>query len=992
METKEINLEEKIENYLITKGGFIKSDEIGYDSLKGYKPNKLLEFIKTTQQKSWDKLVEKHGTNTEEYFCMMVEKQIKEYGLLATLRDKIKLNGLEFKLIHFRPESNLNEESKVLYDGNICECVRQLHYSANNNNSTDVNLFINGFPIVVMELKNQYTGQDIDNAKRQFREDREPEEPIFKFDQRSLVYFAVDIFECEMTTKLAGEKTHFLPFNQGSNGAGNVGGAGNPNNEEGYGIAYLWERVLTKDVLFEILEKYMHLEFDKEHQKYYQGKMIFPRYHQLDVVTKLVLDVKQTGSGKNYLIEHSAGSGKSNSIAWLAYRLSSLHNSNDEKIFDSVIVITDRKVLDNQLQDTIYQFDHVDGTVIKVKNGSKELLDAINDGKKIIISTLQKFPYIYKDINSMDKKFAIIVDEAHSSQTGNSATKLKAGLGNTEEILEEYAREELAQEQNLKDDEDLLLDELASHGNHENLSFFAFTATPKEKTLQLFGEKQLDGSYRPFHIYSMQQAIEEGFILDVLKNYMNYKMYYKIVKKSVEDPKYRSSYGMKQIARYESLHPHNLSQKAAIIIEHFLNTTQYKIGGRAKAMVVTSSRLHAVRYLKEFRKYIKEHNLQGIDVLVAFSGEVNDNGEIVREEQLNVDYKGNGEHIKENQLSKRFHEDYNVLIVAEKYQTGFDEPLLHTMFVDKPLSGVKAVQTLSRLNRTCPGKNDTFILDFVNEPKDIQEAFQVYYNGTVLTEGSDPNNVYAIWKRVDAFRIIDDEMVEGFAKAYYSNDNDASSLNFFLFNARTKFCDLSKEDQFEFKSTLQAFLRAYSFVVQVERMMDKDIQKKYIYCKYLNKVLPRHKELVESIDDKIDLEYYRLEKKFEGSIELEKQEGQLNPSKGMIGTVEEEPKETLSTLVNRINDKYHTTFTNMDKVMEQITQDFLNDEQMVKYAQNNDPEQFKKIYNEEFPKKTFNRYKQNEEMFNKMMSEPGYMEDFMASMFGFIYDKLKNKK
>lgn len=994
MELKEIKLEEKIEKYLTTKGGYVVGDPTAYDTLKGYNPKSLIEFIKTTQAKNWNRLNEIHGDTTTEYFCNMVEKEIKEFGLLATLRGKIKLNGMEFKLIYFKPETDINPDLIDLYNHNICECVRQLHYSVNNNNSLDVTLFINGFPLVTMELKNQYTGQDVNNAVKQYKEDRDCSEPIFKFNERSLVHFAVDLFECRMTTKLANEKTFFLPFNQGSNGAGNVGGAGNPNNEDGFGTAYLWENVLNKDTLFDIFEKYMHLEYNPKKQTWRQGKMIFPRYHQLDVVSKVVKDVKKRGAGKNYLIQHSAGSGKSNSIAWLAYRLSSLHTDEDEKIFDSVIVITDRRVLDQQLQDTIYQFDHVDGTVVKIDKNktSKDLLEAINDNKKIIITTLQKFPIIYQDIESKGKKFAVIIDEAHSSQSGTSASKLKEGLGNIEEVLEEYAREELALENEKSESEDKMLHELAAQGNHSNMSFFAFTATPKEKTLQVFGIKQSDGSYRPFHIYSMQQAIEEKFILDVLQNYMTYQMYYKIVKTSAQDPDVKIGIGMKQIARYESLHPHNLAQKAAIMIEHFLNTTRYKLGGKAKAMVVTSSRLHAVRYLKEFRRYIKEHNLTDIDVLVAFSGEVNDGGEKVTEQGLNIDYKGDNTNIKESQLPERFHEDYNVLIVADKYQTGFDEPLLHTMFVDKPLSGVKAVQTLSRLNRTCPGKSDTFVLDFVNKADDIQTAFQPFYQGTVLTEGADPNNIYKIFKRVEEYRIINKDDIENFNELYYNNDDNMEKLNFYLFPARSKYMDLEKQDQRDFKSVLQAFLRSYSFIAQVERMMDKEMQQNYIYCKYLNKVLPKNAVQLQYLDDKIDLEYYRLEKKFEGSIELTKEEGKLEPPTGDIGKKVEDTDAPLSEIVNRINEKYHTKFTNMDKVMEQITKDFEDDYEMVELAKNNSPEDFKKIYEKEFPKKTFKRYQENSEMFDKMMREPGYMEEFMSSMFRFIYDNLKNKK
>lgn len=992
MDTREIKLEEKIEEYLSTKGGYIKSNGIGYDAIKGYNPESLISFIKNTQKKNWDKLCIIHGDITEEYFLKMIENQIKEFGLLETLRGKIKLNGLEFRLIYFKPETSINEDLVRLYKLNNCECVRQLHYSINNNNSLDIVLFINGFPLVTMELKNQYTGQDVNNAVRQYREDRDCSEPIFLFNERSLIHFAVDLFECKMTTRLNNENTVFLPFNQGSNGAGNVGGAGNPNNENGFNTEYLWKNVLKKDRLFDIVQKYMHLEYDKK-KSWKNGKMIFPRYHQLDVVTKLVADVKEHGSGKNYLIQHSAGSGKSNSIAWLAYRLSNLHDKNNQKIFDSVIVITDRKVLDSQLQDTIYQFDHVEGTVEKIdKNkSSKDLLKAINDGKKIIITTLQKFPVIYSKINSVGKKFAVIVDEAHSSQTGKSALKLKEGLGNTEEVLEQYARDELAEEEKRPDEDDALLKELASHGVHTNMSFFAFTATPKDKTLQIFGTKQSDGTYTAFHNYSMQQAIEEGFILDVLKNYMTYNMYYKIIKTSESDEKIKSSKGMKEIARFESLHPHNLSQKAAIMIEHFLNNTQYKINGKAKAMVVTSSRLHAIRYLKEFRKYIKNNNLENIDVLTAFSGEVKDDGETYTEPKLNIDYKGDGKEIKENQLPKRFHEDYNILIVADKYQTGFDEPLLHTMFVDKPLSGVKAVQTLSRLNRTYPGKDDTFILDFVNTAEDIQKSFQPYYQGTILEGAADPNMIYTIYKRVEAYRLFNENEIHEFAKIYYGKEENMELLNHCLYSARMKYINMEKEDQQEFKSILQTFIRLYSFIVQVVRMMDKDMQEKYIFCKYLNKVLPKNNIEYTLLDGKIDLEYYRLEKDYEGSIGLLEEEGKLYSATGNIGKKSEEEEENLSTIIERINDKYHTNFTNMDKVMEQITKDFVDDDKMVQYAKNNNPEEFRKVYNDEFKKKAFKRYQQNTEMFEKMMSEDGYMEDFMKSMFKYIYESLKNK-
>ena len=587
---------------------------------------------------------------------------------------------------------------------------------------------MNGIPVVSMELKCQFTGQDTSNAIQQYKFDRASKDTIFAFKERVLVHFAVDLANVYMTTRLEGDKTYFLPFSQGSNGAGRVGGKGNPTNQDGYDTAYLWENVLCKDRLLEIIQKYLHLETKRDSKtgEILSERMIFPRYHQLDVVTKLLTDVKENGAGRNYLIQHSAGSGKSNSIAWLAHRLSGLHDNNDEKIFQSVVIVTDRRVLDSQLQNTVYQFDHVEGVVVKIDKNAKQLKEAIENDAGIIITTLQKFPVIYKAVNATNKRFAIIVDEAHSSQTGDAAKKLKRALADTEEILKEYAEMEAQEEATRKDDEDRMLDELAAQGHQDNLSFFAFTATPKGKTLNMFGWKDEEGVYHPFHIYSMRQAIEEHFILDVLRNYMTYNMYYKIIKSIPDDPELDTTAGVKAIQKYETLHPHNISQKTAIMLEHFRNVTMHKLNGKAKAMVVTASRLHAVRYVQEFKRQIEEKGYADLDVLVAFSGEVVDDGESYTEEKINK--TKDGETIKEKALPAAFHtDDFGMLIVSEKYQTGFDEPLLHTMFVDKPLSGVKAVQTLSRLNRTAKGKQDTFVLDFVNSAEDIKKSFEPFY-------------------------------------------------------------------------------------------------------------------------------------------------------------------------------------------------------------------------------------------------------------------------
>ena len=724
---KEKHFEQDIEEYLTTHGGYIKGDPKTFDRKLALDVNTFVSFIKTSQPKAWERFEKIYGGDSEKQIVERFCREVKMVGLLKVFRQGFIDRGIKFRAVFWKPETSINETSIIQYESNVFHCTRQLHYSLLNENSIDIVLFINGIPVVSMELKCQFTGQDTSNAINQYKFDRASKDSVFEFKNRVLVHFAVDLSNVYMTTRLEGASTYFLPFNQGSNGAGNVGGKGNPVNENGYDTAYLWEQVLVKERLLEILHKYLHLQVERDDKGNVKSeRMIFPRYHQLDVVTRLLANVKENGAGRNYLIQHSAGSGKSNSIAWLAHRLSGLHDNKDEKIFQSVIIVTDRRVLDSQLQNTVYQFDHVEGVVQKIDKNAKQLQEAIEAGTGIIITTLQKFPVIYKEVNSANKRFAVIIDEAHSSQTGDAAKKLKRALADTEKALEEMAELEYEEESKRKDDEDKLLDELASQGIHDNLSFFAFTATPKDKTLQMFGQRDAQGKYHPFHIYSMRQAIEEHFILDVLQNYMTYKMYYKIAKTIPDDPELDTVAGVKAIRNYETLHPHNISQKTAIMLEHFLNITRHKIGGKAKAMIVTPSRLHAVRYVLEFKKQIEEKGYSNLDVLVAFSGEVEDNGDTYTEEKINK--TKDGETIKEKSLPAAFHtDDFGMLIVAEKYQTGFDEPLLHTMFVDKQLSGVKAVQTLSRLNRTCRGKLDTFVLDFVNSAEDIKKSFDPYY-------------------------------------------------------------------------------------------------------------------------------------------------------------------------------------------------------------------------------------------------------------------------
>lgn len=994
-DVKEKRFEQDIEEYLITRGGYTKGDPATFNRESGLDEGTFVSFVKNSQPKLWERYVAIYGADSEKKLIDRFTREVKQTNLLNVLRHGFTDRGIKFRAVFWKPETSLNETSRIQYESNILHCTRQLHYSVKNENSIDIVLFVNGIPVVSMELKCQFTGQNTTNAINQYKFDRASKDTIFAFKERVLVHFAVDLTNVYMTTRLTGPATYFLPFNQGSNGAGKVGGKGNPNNDTGYDTSYLWENVLCKDRLLEILQKYMHLqqEFD-EKGNLISETMIFPRYHQLDAVTKLLEDVKVNGSGRNYLIQHSAGSGKSNSIAWLAHRLSGLHDKFDEKIFQSVIIVTDRKVLDNQLQDTVYQFDHVEGVVQKIDKNSQQLKDAIEAGAGIIITTLQKFPVIYKEVNSANKRFAIIVDEAHSSQTGDAAKKLKRALADTEEILQEYAEMEAEEEANQIDEEDRLLNELAAQGIHKNLSFFAFTATPKGKTLQMFGTKDEEGVFHPFHIYSMRQAIEEHFILDVLRNYMTYKMYYRIIKTIEDDPELDTTAGAKAILNYETLHPHNISQKTTIMLAHFMDITRHKMNGRAKAMVVTPSRLHAVRYAKEFKRQIEEKGYKDLDVLVAFSGEVNDDGVSYTEEGMNRDK--NGETIKEKALPAAFHtDDYGILVVAEKYQTGFDEPLLHTMFVDKKLSGVKAVQTLSRLNRTAPGKMDTFVLDFVNSAEDIKSSFEPFYEETVLLEETDPNVIYDMKNTLDGFRVYQTAEVEKFAEVFYSGEaqsaGDLGKLQGQLRPAVDRYMALEIERQDIFKSTLAKFNRVYAYVTQVCRLFDKDIHKFSVYAKFLYTMLPKDGSTGSiNIDDKILLEYYRLEKDFEGSIKLDGSDGGFTPITGDAGH-REPKKDPLTAIIEKINEKYGTNFTEMDKVLVQMENDYAKQEKWQDYAKNNDRSTFMLLFTKDFPTMAAERYEKNDEFFRRLFADPDMMQQVMDTVGSVLYERLRKK-
>lgn len=1004
MEDNEKRFEQDIETWLTSPvGGWTKTtfQESHYDATKGLDIETLIQFVKETQEKKWARYEKVVGADPVESFYKRFEQEVSQHGILHVLRKGIRDRGVHFKIVQLRPSSTLNEDITRDYQANKTQVIRQFAYSPHNRNTIDMVLSINGIPLIAVELKNQLKGQSVEHAKKQFMFDRDPKEIVFQFNHRILVYFAVDLNQAWMTTKLSGKKTFFLPFNQGSNGAGNVGGAGNPENSKGYQTAYLWENVLQKDALMDILQRFINLEV--KHEKDASGKtvekqtLIFPRYHQLDVVRKLVADTKQKGSGQHYLIQHSAGSGKSNSIAWLSYHLQKLHDDDNQPIFNSIIIVTDRTVLDRQLQETITSFDATTGLVETIgdNKSSKDLLKAINDGKQIIITTLQKFPVIYQDVESTaGKRFAVIVDEAHSSQTGSASQKLKIALSDREEALKEW--EELDEEEvsKARDKEDTLNDTLLGQGRHGNISFYAFTATPKAKTLELFGQQMPDGTFQPYHIYSMRQAIEEGFILDVLQNYMTYHTAYQISKLVPDDPELPASQAKRAIARYADLHPYNLAQKTEVMVELFRDKTRHAIGGKGKAMVVTSSRLAAVRYMKEFKRYISEKGYTDMDTLVAFSGEVSDDGEEYTEPKMND--------IKENELKDAFAtSQYNVLIVAEKYQTGFDEPQLHTMFVDKKLRGVKAVQTLSRLNRTMQGKVDTFVLDFKNTAEEIREAFQPFYEASTLDQSIDPNLLYDAKEKIRKYHLYNSNDVERVIALYQSaNDIQDEKLLGRLANSFQsivgRYDQLADSVKYEFRTLLRGFREKYNYISQLVRLFDKELLSEYIFINYLISLLPTNSQEVVDISDKVRMDYYKLVKDNEESILLVKEESPIyNQQKSINPAVKPpEEKDTLTEILNKINSQFPDVFTEEDQVIldlivKQVVQN--PSERQRSIAKSNDYAMFKNsLFPKEFEDLIINLSQSSEETFEKIFSSEEIFKFIMATSAQEAYKKWRS--
>lgn len=985
MDTSEKRFESDIEEFFLSDaGGYSKCDD-EYDPKLGVYKDILIRFIKDSQPKEWKRFVNMNAVDPEKKFCLAFNNACDMEGVLDVLRHGFKHRGIKFRVCYFMPESSLNRTAVENYQKNIFHCIRQWHYSADNKNSVDMILAVNGIPVFAFELKNQFRGQSVEDAKKQWKTDRDPREICFQFNKRILAFFCVDLAEAWMTTKLAGEKTYFLPFNQGSNGAGNDGGKGNPANPDGYPTDYLWKSVFNANSMMDIIQKFISLQ---------GNKLIFPRFHQLDVVRKIVANVKANGAGHNYLIQHSAGSGKSNSIAWTAYRLASLHDDNDKAIFSSVIVVTDRTVLDAQLQETISGFDHTLGTVETIGEGknSQDLKQAINDGVRIIVTTLQKFPVIYEEVDAANgRNYAVICDEAHSSQTGSSAQKLKTALADLGDALKEYAEIEGIKEEEV-DPQDRLVKELIAHGKHKNLSFFAFTATPKDTTLEMFGEPREDGTFHPFHIYSMHQAIEEGFILDVLQNYMTYKTCFKIVNSTPENPEVPVSRASKVIKKYQQLHPENIRQKSEIIVETFMETTRSKIYGRAKMMVVTASRPAAVLYFKEIKRYAEKQGYDEVKPMVAFSGEVVLDGESYTESGMNV--RPDGSHIQETQIKQEFHDNFNILVVAEKFQTGFDEPLLHTMVVDKKLRGVKTVQTLSRLNRTCSGKNDTFVLDFANDKEDVQEDFQVFYHETYLEEEVNTDLLYKVQKELRSYKIYDDADIDDFCKVYFAKGAQGSAaqglLASKLFPAIQRYQNKSSDDRYQIRRTMRNFCKWYRYVSQVIRMFDKDFHKEFIYCSFLVGMLPEEVVSMENIEKMLSLEMYKLEKTFEGDISLGDEVGVYEPAEPK-GAAKPEDKDPLDEIIERINEKYKGNFTDADKVMINALADKLRgNTKLANMAASSDPQIFaESIFPKAFNDAAQDSYMESQETYSSLFEDKSKYNAIMSTLAEILYKEMK---
>lgn len=1015
----EADFERAIEHGLLQTNRYTKGDPKAYDAALALFPDEVIAFVRESQPARWEQLVAMLKERTASTVLDSLTKELTSKGTLGVLRHGFKCYGKTLRLAYFQPNSGMNHEAAARYSANRLTITRQVEFVSDvlkrpdggkRKCILDVVIAINGLPVVTAELKNQLTYQRAEDACKQYMTDRDGRDLLFRFKERALVHFAVDPDEVWMTTQLKGSDTFFLPFNRGHDFA-----AGNPPVEGNWKTHYLWDEVLAADSLLDILQRFMHLEVKERTVQTPSGPrivrretMIFPRYHQLNAVRRLVDHTRHHGAGRNYLIQHSAGSGKSNSIAWLAHRLASLHDANDEKVFHSVIVITDRRVLDQQLQNTIYQFEHKTGVVEKIDENTQQLARALSNGTPVIISTIQKFPFISQAIKTMESKgetlaletrnrrFAVIVDEAHSSQSGETVKALK-GILNKDGIADAIANQIDEEE-----DDDLseaakaaIRQEVLQRARQPNLSFFAFTATPKFKTKAVFDEPGPSGA-SPFHEYTMRQAIEEGFILDVLENYTTYKRFFGLVKQVEDDPNVPKKAAAKALGQYLELHPVNVGQIVAVIVEHFRLKVMHELGGRAKAMVVTGSRLSAVKYKQAFDAYIRERGYHGIKALVAFSGTVEDPdapGTAFTEVGMN-------DGLPERELPERFGGDeYRVLIVAEKYQTGFDQPMLQTMYVVKKLAGVQAVQTLSRLNRIAAGKTRTFVLDFKNEEADIFKAFKPYFEATPVGENADPHKLNELHHKLLQPTVFTPAEITEFSEVWFKKRREPTGqdhriMNAVLDRAVERFKSLNEPVQEEFRGQLTAFRNLYSFLSQIMPYFDDGLEQLYAFLRNLAPKLPRPGDGSKfTLDDDVALKFFRLQQVGEGTIDLS--DGEADPLKGPtdVGTAREKDAEVaLSTLVDNLNEKFGTDFTEADQLFfDQVRATAEKNEKIVEAAQANNLSNFSAFFGRVLDDLFIQRMEGNDEIFNRVMSDKQFRTAAQNHLAREVYERIKGE-
>lgn len=987
--TTEKGLENHITEYLVDENNFIQRESKNYNPISCIDEETLFQFLEATQPKAVAKLKQYHKELYQQKIVKRLNDQIQAKGIIEVLRKGIVdgFTDTKLKLFYDKPVSSYNMVANSLYQANVFSVIRQVYYSTKNRNSLDMVVFINGLPVITFELKNELTSQNVQHAIKQYKTDRDPNEELFRLG-RLVVNFAVDSEEVWMCTQLKGENSYFLPFNKGNNN-----GAGNPTNG-GIKTDYLWKEVLTKISLTDIIQNFAQLiteekEYNDENGKKKtkkESKLIFPRYHQLAAVRRILADAQEKGSGQKYLIQHSAGSGKSNSIAWLAHQLVGLHDKTGTKnIFDTAIVVTDRRALDAQIRENIKQFQQVNGVVEAITEGSKQLRTALEEGKKIIITTIQKFPHIVEEIGELPgTNFAIIIDEAHSSLSGQMARKLNESLSklSDEDELKEDLDDYDENESGEVTGEDLIRTLVKSRKLLPNASYFAFTATPKNKTLELFGVPFEDGEstkFKAFHLYSMKQAIEEGFIKDVLQNYTTFQSYYSLLKKIEDDPEYDKKRAQKKLKAYVESHDHAIKKKAKLMIDHFLeNVIQKKrMGGKAKAMMVTSSRKNAVQYKKAFDAYLKSIN-SPYKAIVAFSGEI--------EGETEASLNGFSSSAIPSEFEKS---EYRFLLVANKYQTGFDQPLLHTMYVDKKLGGVNAVQTLSRLNRSHPLKQDTFVLDFANKAEDMEAAFKPYFECTILGEATDPNKLFDLQDALDNFQVYTRDQIEEFSNKILANVSVDQVHALLDESAAIYRNDLEEDQQADFKAKVKTYVRLYIFLSQIVPFENPYLERLYIFLNHLQNKLGGETslDLAKGVLDNINMDSYRLQLESTTNIALEQGDDLSPMPTEMRGGPSEPEIDRLSNILQTFNDRYGTEFEDADKVRqmaENIAADVAKNNELISSIQHSDDQNARitsdKIVGEELLKHITTNF----DLYKLYSDNKEFKEDFSAMMFGVV--------